>query len=148
MILHCRNYLDFIGGMHMREIKIENGQTLIIRKPTVDDAENMIKYLNQVGGESDFLLFGENEFRLTIEQEKKFIESFNNQSHSIMLIGEINGEIISISQISSPTRERIKHTSELAISVLKDYWGYGVGRGSRGIPLGQKSSTLIKLISI
>ena len=33
-----------------------------IREAVPDDAEKMILYLNQVGGESDNLLHGENEF--------------------------------------------------------------------------------------
>ena len=41
--------------------------TYIIREAVPDDAENMISYLNQVGGESDYLLYGENEFNVPIE---------------------------------------------------------------------------------
>ncbi|BBK76728.1 hypothetical protein CBU03nite_01320 [Clostridium butyricum] len=44
-----------------------------MREATVDDANDIIEYLNTVGGESNNLLFGEGEFKLTIEQEKTYI---------------------------------------------------------------------------
>lgn len=37
-------------------------QEVIIRKASVEDAAAIIDYLNQVGGESDNLLFGANGF--------------------------------------------------------------------------------------
>ena len=48
--------------LELKEIKLKNGQNLILRKANGNDAEKMIEYLNTVGGESDNLLFGKNEF--------------------------------------------------------------------------------------
>ncbi|MBO7136326.1 MAG: hypothetical protein J6V73_06840 [Spirochaetaceae bacterium] len=45
--------------------------TYIIREAVPEDAEKMISYLNQVGGESDNLLHGENEFTVPIEGVKR-----------------------------------------------------------------------------
>lgn len=111
----------------MRTKILKNGKKLVIRQPKVEDAKSIIEYLNQIGGESDFLLFGKNEFKLSIDQEKQYIENINSQQKSIILIGFINNEIVATSQITSPSRERIAHTCELGISVKKDYWGIGVG---------------------
>ena len=66
---------------------LKNGQILTLRKPTVDDAERMVKYLNIVGGESDNLLFGAGEFRLTVDQERSFIENLNQDPNSFMVLG-------------------------------------------------------------
>ena len=63
----------------LKEVKLKNGQVLILRKPTVDYAEKMVNYLNIVGGESDNLLFGKNEFHLSVEQEKEYIKNLSNQ---------------------------------------------------------------------
>ena len=58
-----------MGSSILREVILKNGELLILRRPTEDDAKAMIDYLNQVGGESDNLLFGKGEFHLTVEQE-------------------------------------------------------------------------------
>lgn len=110
-----------------KEIKLKNGENLIIRKAEVNDAEKMIEYLNIVGGESDNLLFGENEFHLSIDQEKSHLENMANQENSIMLVGVINKKIVSIAQISASNRKRISHNAEVAISVKKEYWSLGIG---------------------
>jgi RimJ/RimL family protein N-acetyltransferase len=109
----------------LKKIQLKNGEHLILRKPTVDDAKGMIEYLNIVGGESDNLLFGKDEFRLTVEQEREHIKSISG--NTLMILGTINNNIVSISQISSPNRKRIAHNSEMSISVKKEYWGNGIG---------------------
>ncbi len=111
----------------MKQIKLKNGQLLTLRKATVDDAANLLNYLNTIGGESDHLLFGKNEFKLTIKQEQTFIENINNSENSIMLLGIIDDQIVSVSQISTVNRQRIAHNCELSISVRKAFWGCGVG---------------------
>jgi len=111
----------------LKEIKLKSGQRLILRKPLIDDAKRMIEYLNIVGGESDNLLFGKDEFRLTVEQEMEHIKRISNDVNTLMILGIINDAIVSVSQISSPNRKRIVHNSELSISVKKEYWRSGIG---------------------
>jgi RimJ/RimL family protein N-acetyltransferase len=111
----------------LKEIKLNNGHQLILRKPVVEDAKRMVEYLNIVGGESDNLLFGKGEFRLTVEQEMKYIENISNDANILMILGIINDNIVSVAQISSPNRKRIAHNSDVSISVKKEYWGNGIG---------------------
>lgn len=111
----------------LKVVKLKNGKELLLRRPTEDDAEAMIKYLNIVGGESDNLLFGKNEFRLSVEQEREYIKNISSDNNTLMLLGIIDNNIISVSQVSASSRKRIAHNSELSISVKKEFWGMGVG---------------------
>lgn len=111
----------------LKTIKLKDGMELLLRQPKVEDAEAMIEYLNIVGGESDNLLFGKNEFRLTVEQEREYLKNINDNDNALMLLGIIDNKIISVSQVSASNRKRIAHNSELAISVKKEYWGMGIG---------------------
>ena len=133
----------------LKEIQLKNGQQLILRRPIIEDAEKMIEYLNIVGGESENLLFGKDEFRLTIEQEMKHIKSISNNANIIMILGIIDNNIVSIAQISSSSKKRIEHNSEVAISVKKDYWKKGIGSNVMGelIRLA-KEHCIIKNISL
>lgn len=118
---------EFLSIYILKEIQIKNGQNLILRKPMVDDAEKMIEYLNTVGGESDNLLFGKDEFHLTVEQEMEYIKNINNTTNTLMILGIIDNNIVSVAQISGNSRKRIDHNSEIAISVKKEYWRNGIG---------------------
>lgn len=111
----------------LKEVQLKNREKLILREAVGFDAKDIIEYLNIVGGESNNLLFGEGEFHLTIEEEEVYIENMNKDKNSLMLLGIIENSIVSISQITSSSRNRIAHNSELCISVKKDYWKSGIG---------------------
>jgi len=121
-----------LSSRYLKEVQLKDGKTLLLRKPISEDANNIIEYLNIVGGESDNLLFGAGEFRLTVEQESAHIENINKDNNFLMLLGIIDNKIVSIAQISSPNRKRIGHNSEIAISVKKDYWRIGIGSVTMG----------------
>lgn len=98
-----------------------------IQAPREEDAPRMIEYLNRVGGESDNLLFGKDEFTLTIEQEEAWIRTMNASQNSQALIAIAEGEIVGIGAFTSNARDRIAHHGEIALSVRKDYWNKGIG---------------------
>ncbi len=101
---------------------------LKINKATKKDAKRIIEYLNIIGGESDYLLFGENEFKnMPIEREMEIIEKMNLSTKSVMYVGKINDEIVSIGSLDGiGNRARVAHRGELAISVKKKYWNKGI----------------------
>jgi RimJ/RimL family protein N-acetyltransferase len=112
-----------MGGI----MKLKNGQNIVIRKAGKKDAQILLDYLNVVGGESDNLLFGANEFDITVEQEEGFIESFKDSKTSVLLAGFIDDKVVCIGSLMTPSRERISHHGDVAMSVLKEYWGLGIG---------------------
>lgn len=111
-----------------KEILLKSGEVLTLRRPAEEDAVSMISYLNQVGGESDNLLFGENEFPLTPKEEAAYLKSLETQPGTLMLMGLIGSDIVSVAQISSSPRKRIAHNAEVALSVKKSHWQKGIGR--------------------
>lgn len=112
---------------YINKVQLKNGKQVILRVPLETDAQNIIDYLNTVGGESENLLFGANEFTISVEQEIGIINNINKDENSLMVLGVIDDKIVSVAQITSPYRKRIEHNSEIAISIKKEYWGIGVG---------------------
>ena len=100
---------------------------ITIEKAKVSDAGEVLEYLKKVGGESDNLTFGAEGLPFDVKSEEKYIESLENSTTSAMFFAKCDGRIIGDASFSSVNRERIKHRGELGISVLKDYWGQGVG---------------------
>lgn len=111
----------------MKEIKLKNGKTAILRSANKEDAKAMIDYLNIIGGESDFITFGKNEFPMSVEAEQDYIERVNNMNNSKNVLITIDNEIIGIASINSVEKERMKHNGTLGISLRKKYWGIGLG---------------------
>lgn len=111
----------------MKEIKLKNGKTAILRSPIKEDAQAMIDYLNIIGGESDFITFGKNEFSMSVEAEQDYIERVNSMNNSKNVLIIIENEIVGIASITSVQKERMKHNGTLGISLRKKYWGIGLG---------------------
>ena len=102
-------------------------KTYIIREAVSDDAEKMILYLNQVGGESDNLLHGENEFKVPIEGVKRKLAMSKESENSIVLIALENDQIIARAELEGYYAARIRHRAKFSISVRKEYWNRGIG---------------------
>lgn len=101
--------------------------TYLIREAVPDDAEKMISYLNQVGGESDNLLHGKNEFAVPVEGVKRKLAMSKDSENSVVLIALENDEIIARAEIDGYYPARIRHRAMFSISVRKDYWDQGIG---------------------
>lgn len=112
----------------MRNIMLKNNIEVTVRRATKDDAQKMIDFYNVVGGETDFLSFGANEFKRDLQEYEEYITATSNEPSSIMLLALIDSEIISIATINSSQKERTKHVGTLGIVISKKYTGLGLGR--------------------
>ncbi len=117
------------SDISFRKYQLKNGQELIVRNPVIEDAEALIHQMKVVDAETQFLAREPDEFNMTVEQEKEFIERSANNDDIQFLIGTIDDEIIancSVGRIQN--KKRFRHRAALGIVVRKDFWGRGIGR--------------------
>ena len=98
-----------------------------IEKAVPSDAALILEYLKQVGGESDNLLHGENEFIVPIEGVKRKLVMSKESENSIVLIALKNEQIIARAELEGYYKARIRHRAKFSISVKKEYWNQGIG---------------------
>ena len=104
---------------------LQDGRTLLLREAEAGDASQALAYLNRVGGESDNLLFGKEGFPLPVEQEAAFLDRQRQEEKSLLLVGFVGEELVSIASCDALTaRER----ASLSVTVGKEFWGLGIGR--------------------
>ena len=99
----------------------------MIREAVPDDAEKMISYLNQVGGESDYLIHGENEFLVPVEGVRRKLAMSKESENNIILIAIENEQIIARAVLEGYSAARIRHRAYFSLSVRKEYWNRGIG---------------------
>lgn len=102
-------------------------EKIIIRKANKADAKKLVEYLSIIGGESEYLTFGAGEFGKSVEQEETFIENVLKEKNAIFIIAEYDEKIVGNLNFSGGPRQRIAHSGEFGVSVLKEYWGNGIG---------------------
>ncbi|XFA99173.1 GNAT family N-acetyltransferase [Candidatus Izemoplasma sp. B36] len=107
---------------------LKNKKILDITETDPSDAADILEYLKQVGSETDYLVIDEKGILLTIEQEKKYIETCKNSFNNKSFVGKIEGKIVTVCGFEGSDRDRIKHNVSIGLSVLKDYWNIGVAQ--------------------
>lgn len=110
----------------MKEVYVNN-KKIVIRKAKKSDARALIEYLNIIGGESDYLTFGPGQFGRSVEQEEEFIVNALNKENALFIIAEVNGKVVGNLNFSGGIRQRTAHVGEFGVSILKEYWGNGIG---------------------
>lgn len=111
------------------EIKDKLGRTVVLRSAETSDAEALIEYLKITTGETPFLIREPEEITITLEQEKRFIESKTNEERELMLVATIDGKHIgNCSLMSIAPYKRYAHRCEVAIALYQEYCGCGIGK--------------------
>lgn len=101
--------------------------SLLIREATADDAPTIIKYLNEVSGESDFLTFGPGEFGISEGEERQILRQYQDSDNQMCLVGVIDNRIVSVMTLTAGQRPRTRHSGEFGMSVRQSHWGLGIG---------------------
>lgn len=110
----------------MYDAALKNGQILHISRAVPGDAEEMIDFLDKTAGETDYMLYGKGERRITAEDEQKYLKTACI-SPSIMLCGKIGDHIAATCSLRAPKIARISHTCEMGIAVKREFWSLGAG---------------------
>ena len=99
------------------------------RTAVPSDAAQLLEYLKQVGGETDNLTFGAKGIPFTVEQEAALLERIANNPRSSFFLALDGETIVGNACVDGSPNARLCHRRNLAITVLRDYWGRGIGTG-------------------
>jgi len=91
------------------------------------DAPAALDYIESVAGESDFLTFGPGEFGATLEQEVARIRMLADPAKGMLFKADLEGRMVALASLGRSPRARIRHVGDFGLSVLKAFWGKGIG---------------------
>ena len=110
------------------EYKLRNGKSVIIRKPTLDDAQAIINIISLADTETKFLSRNPEEFKVTEEQEREFMRNFLEDNDQDWFVAEYEGQVVGQCSVGLIRRtERCRHRAEVTFVILKKYCGMGIG---------------------
>ena len=105
-----------------------DGRRCTIRIVTEADAGELCELVARGDIESDFLNRLPGEFDMTVEEEREFLRDRLADVESIQIVAEVAGKIVATAGASGVKLRRYPHQVELGVTVLKDFWGRGLGR--------------------
>lgn len=110
-----------------RTQSIESLGDILLRHPEIGDAKSILDYLKQVVSETEFLLRTVEECDDNVEAEETYIQHMRHSKDECMIVVQHDSKIIGLCNVGLKKRLKMKHRATLGISILKDYWGYGIG---------------------
>lgn len=102
----------------------------IIEAAKLEDAKEILNYLNSIVDETDNLLMTKEQLdELSVKDEEIIIESYLYSKVSLCLVAKIDGKIIAMgSLLGNNIKSRNRHKVNLGVTVRKKYWNMGIGR--------------------
>lgn len=120
----------------------------ILRSPNKKDVEELSKLRIKIDGETENLDREAGEGLLTPKDLEKLIYEDNRSDRNLFLVAEVEGKIVGFTRLEGNVLSRFKHKAEFGICILKEYWGYGIGKVLMDNVLNLADNMGIKKISL
>ncbi|MGI8317183.1 N-acetyltransferase family protein [Halobacillus mangrovi] len=99
-----------------------------VRSAKSEDAQTLSELRLQIDGETENLDRVKGEEYIDEEGFKDIIKKDTERLNNIFLVAKVNGTLVGFSRCEGNELTRSSHRVEFGVGVLKDYWGYGIGK--------------------
>jgi ribosomal protein S18 acetylase RimI-like enzyme len=105
-----------------------NGLAYTIRSSTQSDAKDLSELRLQIDGETENLDRESGEAFIDESGFKQLIHTDAVRPRNLFLVAVADTRIVGFSRCEGSDLKRFSHKVEFGVCVLKDYWGYGIGK--------------------
>lgn len=110
------------------QIQLKDGRIAILRSPEVEDAADMLAYITQACGETEFLArYPEEWASMPLEREQAWIQNLRESPHTLAIACFVDGVLAGNCEIGFKPGIKMGHRASVAIAILQEYWGLGIG---------------------
>jgi RimJ/RimL family protein N-acetyltransferase len=112
-----------------QKVILKNGKEALLRNGDKADGKEVFEVFNLTHAETDYLLSYSDENSYDPEQEAQFLSDKTSSPDEIEIVAIVDGKIVGSAGIEAVGKKfKLKHRAELGISILKEYWGLGLGK--------------------
>lgn len=105
-----------------------NGINYMIRSALDKDAKDLSELRLQIDGETENLDREKGEGFIDTAGFKEIIKTDTESPRNLFLVAVVNDRIVGFSRCEGVYLKRFSHKVEFGVCVLKDFWGYGIGK--------------------
>ena len=114
--------------LYRETVQLKNGAELLLRNGDAADGADLLAVFNQTHAETDFLLTYPDEITFTVEKETEFLKEKAEDPRSIEILAFLGEKLVGSAGFDVvKSVAKLKHRADFGISVLKEYWGLGIG---------------------
>lgn len=100
----------------------------VIRTANEKDAKQLSGVRLQADGETENLDREKGEAYIDGSGFDQIIKDDTESIHNLFLVAEVNHQIVGFSRCEGSKLKRSSHKVEFGVCVLKEFWGYGIGK--------------------
>jgi len=104
---------------------MKDGRTVVVRRAIEADAEQLLRNINDVGAEQDWILT--ESIPWDPRREREWVRGFDDRL-SVLYVAEVDGRVVGQLDVHISGYPKAKHVANLGIAVVKAYRDRGVGR--------------------
>jgi ribosomal protein S18 acetylase RimI-like enzyme len=105
-----------------------NGLNYMVRSAIDTDAKDLSELRLQIDGETENLDREKGEAFIDIPGFEKIIKTDTENPRNLFLVAAVYDRIVGFSRCEGFNLNRFSHKVEFGVCVLKDFWGYGIGK--------------------
>lgn len=113
---------------YFKETVTKDKRKLLLKNAAGADAEDYIEYFNMAHSETDFLTTYPDESQHDVKIMAARLEKAEASKSDVEICAFVDGRLVGSGGINMvKDRDKTRHRAEFGISVIKDYWGLGIG---------------------
>ena len=110
-------------------VALTGGVELLVRNAVASDARALRETMRRTHSETAYLLSYPDEQGTDEEREARLLGETERSCNEVELVAIIDGRIVGSAGVSAVrSRRKVAHRARFGISILKEYWGMGIGR--------------------
>lgn len=125
-----------------------NRLTYSIRSSVESDAKVLSELRLKIDGETENLDRESGEAFIDEAGFKQLIETDTTESRNLFLVAVVDNVIVGFSRCAGTYLKRFSHKVEFGVCVLKEFWGYGIGKNLLTESIGWADANNISKITL
>jgi RimJ/RimL family protein N-acetyltransferase len=105
-----------------------NGLTYTVRSAVQTDAEQLSEIRVQIDGETENMDREAGEGFIDKIGFQKIIKTDSEEMKNLFLVAEVHNQIVGFSRCEGSNLKRLSHKVEFGVCILREFWGYGMGK--------------------
>lgn len=113
---------------YAKTVLLAGGVELLVRNAVASDARALRETMQRTHAQTDYLLSYPDEQSGDEEQEARSLAETERSNNEVELVAVVDGKIVGSAGVSAVrSRRKVAHRARFGISILKEYWGMGIG---------------------
>lgn len=109
-----------------------NGLGYVIRSANETDAKDLSELRVEIDGETENMDREKGEAYIDEAGFAQLIKTDTESARNLFLVAAVDDKLVGFSRCQGSALIRLAHKVEFGVGVLKEYWGYGIGKNLLG----------------